>query len=112
MIDIKSCVLHSPVFIGAKNFKDRIAVKDFTGMKMQMDLDSDALYITWNGETARMTNNVAAVIPVNPSECGIKIDIPFVKPPEKVKTAGSATMVHSIGHAQVSTPHGLDRSKL
>lgn len=104
LIDIKSCVLHNPIFVGAKNFKERLAANNPTGLKLQYDNTRDALYITWNGETMKLTNNVAGVIPVNPKDMGLETT-PVLTRTNPVTHTPSAMTSTTPRTAQVESPH-------
>jgi hypothetical protein len=112
-VEIRSLQLHNPLFCGGKNLGQKLDTSATTGLKIHYNTARRLFVVTWNGKCKVVTeSNAADFDPMNPTELDIILLDPHVKPKRVVQTAGPAPLVTGIQSAQVSTPHGLDRSKL
>jgi hypothetical protein len=111
LIDVKLARLHNPILVGGANLGTTLDPSKKTGLKIQVNPETNILYVTYNGIVSVEVSNLSGFIPVNPEDIGIT-STPHIPPIATVITSG-APMKAKISHtAQVETPHGLNRSKL
>lgn len=112
-VEIRTLQLHNPLFCGGANLGQKLDTTQKTGLKIHYNTERRMFAVIWNGKCKVVTeSNAADFDPVNPVDLDIIMLEKHVPPKEIVKTAGSVPLVKGIQSAQVSTPHGLDRSKL
>lgn len=111
LIEVPFAQLHDSLFLAGANLGLKLDASKRQGLKIAYNETKDRLEVTYNGQTAILKNGWFSLS--GPSKIFDVETTPEIKPEVRVQTAGSVPMRANISHtAQVSTPHGLDRSKL
>lgn len=94
-INVQFAELHTPLFLGGKNFGMKLDTSKLAGLKMTYDRAEKELIVEWNKKTAYLPSaNVASY-----EEVSAKEEKPVV-------THQSHPMKKGIASAQVQTPMG------